>query len=300
VSRRAGLLSAGQREPLERDGYLLVPSLLDESVLAPMRARLDELVHQTLVAWDADPGQDVEESGVVHAALGLSDPGFAPCREHPLLAELGPDWHLGGLGLRAPLPGCGHQGLHPDYYPGHRTRGPWRSLAAMWCISAFTPDNGPLRVIPGSHRVDRNPADALPLGCEMGPHPAEVKVVAPAGSVILFNNADLWHSGTFNYSPAPRLAVTATLLRGRHRSMRCPRGRSQLACRARRGPPPGRRRPTAPDREPGNRPPGEASARQTSTDRPHANRAWPVSAWMALGRARASRADKVEPPRAPP
>jgi ectoine hydroxylase-related dioxygenase (phytanoyl-CoA dioxygenase family) len=43
----------------------------------------------------------------------------------------------------------------------------------------------------------------------MGPHPDEVKIVAPAGSVILFNSADLWHSGTFNYSPAPRLAVTA-------------------------------------------------------------------------------------------
>jgi ectoine hydroxylase-related dioxygenase (phytanoyl-CoA dioxygenase family) len=85
----------------------------------------------------------------------------------------------------------------------------------MWCISAFTPDNGPLRVIPGSHRVDRNPVDTLPFGCEMGPHPAEVKFVAPAGSVILFNGADLWHFGTFNYSPVPRLAVTVTLLRGR-------------------------------------------------------------------------------------
>ena len=96
-----------------------------------------------------------------------------PGREHPLLAEaavavLGPDWHLDGLELRAPLPGCGHQGLHPDYFPGHRTRGRWRSLSAMWCISAFTPDNGPLRVIPGSRRVDQNPADALSLGCEMG------------------------------------------------------------------------------------------------------------------------------------
>lgn len=217
VSRRDGLSIAEQRESLERDGYLLVPSLLDEIVLAPVRARLDELVHQTLVAWDADPAQDVEERGVVHANLGLSDPDFAPCCEHPLLAEvavavLGRDWHVGGLELRAPLPGCGHQGLHPDYFPGHRTRGPWRSLSAMWCISAFTPENGPLRVIPGSHRVDRNPADALPLGCEMGPHPAEVKVVAPAGSVIFFNGADLWHSGTFNYSPVPRLAVTAALL----------------------------------------------------------------------------------------
>ena len=220
MSRRAGVLTAGQRESLERAGYLLVASLLDEIVLAPMRSRLDELVQQTLVTWDANPGQDVEEPGVVHAKLGLSDPDFAPCREHPLLAQaaagvLGPDWHLGGVELRAPLPGCGHQGLHPDYFPGQRTHGPWRSLSAMWCISAFTPENGPLRVIPGSHRVDQNPADALPPGCEMGPHPAEVKIVAPAGSVILFNNAALWHSGTFNYSPAPRLAVTAALLRGR-------------------------------------------------------------------------------------
>jgi len=219
VSRQTGLLTARQRDSLERDGYLLVPSLLDEVVLAPMRGRLDELVHQTLVAWDASPGQDVEEPGVVHVALGLSDPVFAPCREHPLLiavaaAALGPDWHLSGLELRAPLPGCGHQGLHPDYFPGQRTHGPWRSLSAMWCISAFTTGNGPLRIIPRSHRVDQNPADALPLGCEMGPHPDEVKVVAPPGSVVFFNGADLWHSGTFNYSPAPRLAVTAALLRG--------------------------------------------------------------------------------------
>ena len=219
VRRGDGQISAGQRESLERDGYLLVPSLLDETVLAPMRARLDELVSQVLATWDANPEQVSEDRGVVDAQLGLSDPVFAPCREHPLLPEaavavLGPSWHLDGLGLRAPLPGCGHQGLHPDYFPGHRTHGPWRSLSAMWCISAFAHDNGPLRVIPGSHRVDRNPVDSLALGCEMGPHPDEVKVVAPAGSIILFNGADLWHSGTFNYSPAPRLAVTVTLLRG--------------------------------------------------------------------------------------
>jgi ectoine hydroxylase-related dioxygenase (phytanoyl-CoA dioxygenase family) len=49
----------------------------------------------------------------------------------------------------------------------------------MWCISAFTPDNGPLRVIPGSHRVDRNPADALPRGCV--PRSVEPATADPAG-----------------------------------------------------------------------------------------------------------------------
>ena len=65
MSRRAGLLTAEQQESLERDGYLLVSSLLDEVVLAPIRVRLDELVYQRLVAWDASPGQDVEERGAV-------------------------------------------------------------------------------------------------------------------------------------------------------------------------------------------------------------------------------------------
>jgi hypothetical protein len=106
VSRPDGLLIAEQRESLERDGYLLVPSLLDELVLAPMRARLDELVYQTLAAWDAGPARDVEERGAVRVNLGLSDSDFAPCREHPLLAEaavvvLGPHWRVGGLALRA-------------------------------------------------------------------------------------------------------------------------------------------------------------------------------------------------------
>jgi hypothetical protein len=206
-------LSAQQRRSLEGDGYLLVPSLLDDTVIARMTSRLTEMVRQSVAAWAADPAPDIIEPGVVYAKLGLADPDFAPCCNHPLLPEaatavLGPDWHLDALSLRAPLPGCGHQGLHPDFEQ-RRTEGRWQTLSAMWCITAFTPDNGPLRIIPGSHRVSEPPIDMLAFGSGMGPHPDEVKIVAPSGSVIMFNSADLWHSGTFNYSPAPRLAVTA-------------------------------------------------------------------------------------------
>jgi len=42
-----------------------------------------------------------------------------------------------------------------------------------------------------------------------GPHLDKVKIIAPAGSLILLNSADLWHSDTLNDSPAPRLAITA-------------------------------------------------------------------------------------------
>jgi hypothetical protein len=213
VAGRDAGLTGRQREALERDGYLLVTSLLEQADLDRITGRVQELVSRTVAAWAADPGI-VVEPGVVRARLSMDDPDFAPCLWHPLLADaatavLGDRWRRMALGLRAPLPGGGDQGLHADYElrrPGER---PWQALSAMWCITAFTPDNGPLRVIPGSHRVSEPPVDMEVSGSGMGPHPDEVRVVAPAGSVILFNNADLWHSGTRNVSAAPRLAVTA-------------------------------------------------------------------------------------------
>ena len=107
-----------------------------------------------------------------------------------------------------PFPGAGKQGLHTDDAE-RRTEGPWQTLSAMWCVTPFTRDSGPLRVIPGSHRRRTPPIDTEHgYATGMGPHPDEVKIIAPAGSVILFNAADLWHSGTFNYTPAARLALT--------------------------------------------------------------------------------------------
>ncbi len=165
-------LTDQQRRSLADDGYLLVPSVLAADVVGRLATRLDDLVRATVDKWDATPGMRWEEAGVVRVRLDLGDPDFAACAQNPLLlhaadAVIGPGCEVDGLSLRAPLPGCGHQGLHPDFAPGHSTSGP--------------------------------------------SHPDEVKLIAPAGSLILFNSASLWHSGTLNYSPVPRLAVTAYL-----------------------------------------------------------------------------------------
>jgi len=192
-----------------------VPSVLASEVAGSLARRLEDVARAIVGEWDATPGMQWEEAGVVRIRLDPADPGYAPLVRHRLLfsaagAVIGPGCQVDGLSLRAPLPGCGHQGLHPDFFPGHRTSGPWQVLAAMWCITAFTPDNGPLRVIPGSHRTNRDPVEDIEFP-GMGPHPDEVKLVAPAGSVVLFNSASLWHSWTLNYSPGLRLAVTAYL-----------------------------------------------------------------------------------------
>jgi hypothetical protein len=213
VTTAPARLTRGQRQVLARDGYLVLSGLLDDQHLAPIRKRLDELVSENVAGWDRDPPSQLVEAGVVHADLDPHDPLFRACSEHRMLADaasaaLGPARHPHDLTLRAPLAGFGHQGLHPDFE--HRQpRGRWQSLSAMWCITAFTAAGGALRVIPGSHHRGADPTDILPFGSRMGPHPDEVILVAPAGSVILFTAADLWHSGTHNYTPQPRLAVTA-------------------------------------------------------------------------------------------
>ena len=52
-------LTVPDRDSLERDGYLLVPSLMDKTVLARLRNHLGELVRETVAAWEANgtPGK---------------------------------------------------------------------------------------------------------------------------------------------------------------------------------------------------------------------------------------------------
>jgi hypothetical protein len=104
-----------------------VPSVLAADVVATLAARLDELARAIIAERDAaigEQGEQWEEAGVVSARLEPADPGYAPLVGQPLLfsaadAVIGPGCRVDGLSLRAPLPGCGHQGLHPDFFPGH-------------------------------------------------------------------------------------------------------------------------------------------------------------------------------------
>jgi Phytanoyl-CoA dioxygenase (PhyH) len=216
-------LTEAQRRSLRADGYLFISSVLGPAAIDSIAKHLREQVRAMWDAWT--PSTEWEEGGVVRIPLDVRDPRFKELVEHPLLLSaaewvVGPGAHVNDLSLRAPIPGYGHQGLHADF-PEQRTAGPWQVLAGTWCISEFTHDNGPLRVVPGSHRSPRDLSDDMEW-VGMGPHPNELKLVGPPGSLILFNSASLWHSGTFNYNHEPRLAVTTYLrppeVQGRGRS----------------------------------------------------------------------------------
>jgi ectoine hydroxylase-related dioxygenase (phytanoyl-CoA dioxygenase family) len=73
-------------------------------------------------------------------------------------------------------------------------------------LDDFTHDNGPTRMVPGSHKWGTRPQDVL--GDPMAPHPDEVLLIGKAGSIAVMN-AHLWHGGTANRTAAPRLAMHA-------------------------------------------------------------------------------------------
>ena len=71
-------------------------------------------------------------------------------------------------------------------------------------LDDFTPNNGALRVVPGSHRRGRRPQDELED--PQRPHPEEVLVTGRAGDLVVMNS-HLWHGGTANRTERRRLAL---------------------------------------------------------------------------------------------
>ena len=79
-------------------------------------------------------------------------------------------------------------------------------LTSLLMVSPFTQDNGGTLIVPGSHHKSSNPTDKN-LGVDpMLPYPTELRVIAPAGSMVLFDSR-LWHCPPANPSTEPRVAL---------------------------------------------------------------------------------------------
>ncbi len=205
------LLSAAQKRALDEQGYVALPAVLSSQQVEKLRAALREL----LQAEGDRAGHEVhQEPGTERLAdLVNKDPVFTTCISHPLVLAaiahvLENDLKLSSLNARAAQPGHGHQALHTDY--GETPPGHYRVCNSIWLLDDFTTENGATRVVPGSHLRGQMPSTVLPDPA--APHPEQVLLLAPAGSVVVFNS-HLWHGGTLNRSPASRRAVHAYFCR---------------------------------------------------------------------------------------
>jgi hypothetical protein len=142
---------------------------------------------------------------------------------HHMLGEI----KLHGANLRDPLPGKGHQDLHVDV--PKKFADDWWVTNALVLFDDMTRDNGPTRIIPGSHHWqpvnvpyvnigDWVPAPVTPEEQARvpkdlaAPYPGELLVTAPAGSVVIMNSS-MWHGGTRNTNGARRRVLHLTYTR---------------------------------------------------------------------------------------
>jgi Phytanoyl-CoA dioxygenase (PhyH) len=203
------MIPADHREVLDRLGYLKL-----EGFIAPeLRVRLVERLQALLVAEGDRAGSEFKQEPGARRLANLVDKGplFADCIAVPeLLAYvghvIGDRFKLSSLNARSAEPRNGvDQPLHADGGSLPDERGFWVCNTA-WMLDDFTPENGAIRVVPGSHRAGRLPEAAL--ADPKAPHPDQELLCGRAGDLLVFN-AHVWHGGLANRTDRPRLAMHA-------------------------------------------------------------------------------------------
>ena len=208
------ILTKEEIERLSEGGYLHLGKLLDSSVLGKINDRISEL----LQGEGENTGSELLDSKYIRhpkeagadrlADLVNKGEVFDILYTHPRVlagieAVLGEAYKLSSLNYRAAKPGKGEQKLHVDW--GNSAVGQqYKVCNTIWLLDDFTDDNGATRIVPGSHKRNELPQDALEDPMEN--HPEQILIKAPAGSVVIFNS-HVWHGGTTNFTNQDRRSI---------------------------------------------------------------------------------------------
>jgi len=200
---------ASPETELDERGFTKIEQLLSREQRLGLVDRIEALFAEE---GDAAGSEFKQEPGARRLA-NLVDKGviFTPCILEPRVIRLvghvlGEHFKLSSLNARAADPGeAAAQPLHADVGAVADELGYW-VCNTLFMLDDFTPANGALRAVPGSHRRKRLPQDAL--ADPLAPHPDEVLVTGRAGDVVVMN-AHVWHAGTANRTHDRRLALHA-------------------------------------------------------------------------------------------
>ena len=187
-------------EDLERDGYAVVPDVLNEAELDAVRVALaPEFAH----GYRGRNPFEGHRTQRVYCLVAKSR-AFDRLILDPLLLEvtervLGPNFLLTATLAIKLEPGETAQDFHTDdgFYRVPRPRPPV-SVSTLWAVDAFTDDNGATLIYPGSHRWGDERPEKLPDA---------VTATMTAGSVLVYYGT-LVHAGGANRTSGERLGIS--------------------------------------------------------------------------------------------
>ena len=191
-------------EVLDRDGGVIVEGILNDDDLIAVQSDLSPFLTASSTGENDFWGFETKRIGALMARS-------AKCRElalHPLvnsvcgkyLAPYSDGYQLHFTQAICIGPDEDPQALHRDrgVWGGHLNRSIETQFSTIWAISEFTATNGATRIVPGSHKWDRDR------------QPAEEEIALatmPAGSVMFYNGSVLHGGGRNATSDDYRLAV---------------------------------------------------------------------------------------------
>jgi ectoine hydroxylase len=207
-------MTVEQRWAFERDGYLVVPAVLDPDQVAAYAAIVDGVYerHRAVGLLGA--------SGALHKLNAVATcPELAPLIDHPRVFGL--VWSVLGWNIHIYH---SHIDVHPTVpddkpfrFDWHQDGGrqnreietdprPRLSVKAAWWLSDVSqPGRGNFKLVPGSQMV--NWINGPPRREVVWPDPpGAVEVTANPGDVVLFDRR-VWHARSDNHSAITRKAV---------------------------------------------------------------------------------------------
>jgi hypothetical protein len=211
---RDDTLSQSEKDFLDQKGYLDLGQLLSNFQVEKINERIYSLMNTEgdkagSELLDSPYIRHPKEAGADRLA-DLVNKGevFDVFYTHPRVLAgiahvLGQSVKLSSLNYRAAKPGMGLQKLHVDWHEAVAP-GQYTVCNSIWLLDDFSKQNGATRIVPGTHHSGVMPQDVL-LNPE-APHPDEVVIEAPAGSVFIFNS-HAWHGGTTNHTERVRRSI---------------------------------------------------------------------------------------------
>jgi ectoine hydroxylase-related dioxygenase (phytanoyl-CoA dioxygenase family) len=208
------MLTNQEIEFLDNNGYLNLGQLLTLEQVKQVNDRIAELMHSE----GENAGAELKDSKYIRhpkeegadrlADLVNKGKVFDIFYTHPRVlagieAVLGMRYKLSSLNYRAAKPGMGLQKLHVDW-KNTVVSGSYQVCNSIWLLDDFTENNGSTRIVPKTHKLDILPDDAMVNPTEK--HPDEIRIIAPAGSVFIFNS-HVWHGGTTNLTDKDRRSI---------------------------------------------------------------------------------------------
>lgn len=208
------MLTQQEIDFLEENGYLNLGQLLTAKQVLQINDRLIELMQSE----GENAGAELAESKYIRhpkeegadrlADLVNKGSVFDIFYTHPRVlagieAVLGHEYKLSSLNYRAAKPSKGHQKLHVDW-KNTVVNGSYKVCNSIWLLDDFTEHNGSTRIVPKTHKLSILPDEAMADTNDK--HPDEIRIIAPAGSVFIFNS-HVWHGGTTNHTDHDRRSI---------------------------------------------------------------------------------------------